>query len=463
MSHAPAFPAGRTPFGARPLPFSATEAAALLRLALPLVFIALAGVAMSVTDALMIGAIFGTDALAAVAVGSDLYSILLYFGFGVLGGLAPFVAGARARGAHDELARLWRTGCWLALLLAVVLCPLAWSGPDYLGRAGIDPGLLAAGREYTRAMALTLAPMLLVGLFRTVLTAAERPRVFLWITLAMVPLNAALNGLLMLGLGPVPAFGPLGAGLASLSVATATALALIAVLRRSRILPERTAAPVPAFEPRRIAQVVRVGVPMGIAALTELGIFLGATLYAGRFGAPEVAAHTVTLRLAAVLYAVPAALMQATMVRTARAAATGTAAELRAVASTALALGVAAGAAAFAGLAIAAGPIAGLVHDATPTGTAAAQTLAGLILLLGLVLAADGPGHAAAGTLRGLKRARAPMIYVVVGYWVIAAPLGIFLAERGGLASTGLWIGLAVGAVVSALATIAHVVRGHDT
>jgi hypothetical protein len=38
-------------------------------------------------------------------------------------------------------------------------------------------------------MALTLVPMLGVALYRTILTAAERPRVFLMVTLAMLPLN----------------------------------------------------------------------------------------------------------------------------------------------------------------------------------------------------------------------------------------------------------------------------------
>ena len=35
------------------------------------------------------------------------------------------------------------------------------------------------GGGYTRAMALTLVPMLGVALYRTLLTAAEKPQVFL--------------------------------------------------------------------------------------------------------------------------------------------------------------------------------------------------------------------------------------------------------------------------------------------
>jgi len=70
------------------------ESRALLRLATPIMLIALVNMGMSVTDVAMASALFGADALAAVAVGSDLYSILFYLGAGVLGGLAPFYTAA---------------------------------------------------------------------------------------------------------------------------------------------------------------------------------------------------------------------------------------------------------------------------------------------------------------------------------------------------------------------------------
>ncbi len=75
--------------------------------------------------------------------------------------------------------------------------------------------------------------MLGVILYRTILTAAERPKVFLKVTAAMLPLNALGNLLFMNGFGPVPAFGPTGAGLSSLVVALVSLVVLIVVARRS--------------------------------------------------------------------------------------------------------------------------------------------------------------------------------------------------------------------------------------
>jgi multidrug resistance protein, MATE family len=75
------------------------EAAAALRLAAPIALVALVNMAMSVTDMVMAAA-FGAAALAAVAVGSDAYSIVFYFPGGVLAGLGPTYAAALA--ARDE-------------------------------------------------------------------------------------------------------------------------------------------------------------------------------------------------------------------------------------------------------------------------------------------------------------------------------------------------------------------------
>ena len=86
-------------------------------------------------------------------------------------------------------------------LLAAVLVPVLWTAPEWLGALGLDPVLLDQGRGYTQVMALTLVPMLGVAFYRTILTAAEKPKVFLWVTLAMMPVNAAANCVLMTGIG----------------------------------------------------------------------------------------------------------------------------------------------------------------------------------------------------------------------------------------------------------------------
>jgi multidrug resistance protein, MATE family len=433
------------------------ESRALVRLAVPIMLIALVNMGMSVTDTLMVSAAFGAEALAAVAVGSDFYSILFYLGAGTIGGLAPFYTAAVVKAAPGERARLERTGRTVVLALAAILVPIVWTAPDWLGHLGLDQGLVDHGRGYTRAMALTLVPMLGVMLYRTILTAAERPKVFLKVTAAMLPLNALGNAVFMHGFGPVPALGPTGAGVSTLLVALVSLAVLVLIARRAA--PAAASLPRgPAIGWQDLMPVLRVGLPIGIAMVAELGIFLAATLYAATLSAAEVAAHTLTLRVAGVAYAVPAALLQAAMVRMARAEASGDPAARRAVTSGTLGLSIGAGAALLAGLALVATPLAHGVFDDTPVGLAAAGTAAGLLVLLGMMELIVNPGSAAAGLLRGRKDTRAPMIFTLVGYWAVGAPLGLWLCEMRDLGITGIWIGLAAGTAMSTLLMLARLI-----
>ncbi|WP_370154417.1 MATE family efflux transporter [Ferrovibrio sp.] len=434
------------------------EVRALLRLALPVALIAFVNMGMSVTDTVMVLALFGAEALAAVAVGSDLQSILFYLCAGVLGGIAPFYTAAVTRADAAGRRRLERTGWLLAGVLAAGAVPLVWTAPDWLRLCGLDPGLLEQGRGYTRSMALLLAPMLGVALYRTILTAAEKPKVFLKITLAMLPLNAVANYVLMMGAGPVPALGPTGAGVSSLLVALAS-FALLAVTAR-HAMPVRPAAgrdagqePGAADRPGTAA-VLRVGIPIGITMTAETGIFLGATLYAATLGAAEVAAHTLTLRMAGIVYAGSAALLQAAMVRMARAVALEEPGTARAALAGSLGLAVTGGVALLLLLGAGAQPLAAAFFGGSAAGMAAAQIAAGLLVLLGLIQFAGYPGLAASGLLRGCRDSRTPMICMLIGYWGVGAPLGLFLCGMRGFGVTGLWIGLAAGAGATAILTL---------
>ncbi|RZJ07128.1 MAG: hypothetical protein EOO54_23760, partial [Haliea sp.] len=372
----------------------------LLRLALPIMLIALVNMGMSVTDTWMVSVMFGAQALAAVAVGSDLYSIVFYLGAGVLGGLTPLYTAAVVKAHARERARLERIGCTVVVLLALILVPVVWWAPDWLGVLGLDAMLLEQGRGYTRAMALTLVPMLGVVLYRTILTAAEKPQVFLKVTLAMLPLNAAANWVLMAGFGPIPPLGPAGAGVATLIVA-ATSLAILAWTARGSA--DRTRDPWRGkwVDVRGMAVVLRVGVPIGIATVAEVGISLAATIYAATLGAAEVAAHTLTLRMAGVVYAIPVALLQASMVRMARARTMGSPSLQPAVASSSLILSAASGVILCVALTAGAGPMAQLFFDETPAGLAAAGIAAVLLVILGAAELAVLLGAAASGLLRG--------------------------------------------------------------
>ena len=226
----------------------------------------------------------------------------------------------------------------------------------------------------------------------------------------------------MTGAGPLPAFGPAGAGLGSLLVATASLAILAAIGRRGR-----PRAPAPAgVDWRGLATVLRVGLPIGIATVAEVGIFLAATIYAATLGAADVAAHTLG-----------AADRRRRLRRPDRAPAgrDGPRRPRRTLGDPGLRprrrhrQPRASPRRRRAALRRCSPPARGRSPTASSTPAPSASpppaSPRGLLLLLGLMEFVAGPGLAAAGLLRGRKDTRAPMLFSLLGHWAVGAPVGL--------------------------------------
>ncbi|MFD3189184.1 MATE family efflux transporter [Sedimentitalea sp. HM32M-2] len=416
---------------------SRAEAAALIRLAAPLTGLALVNMAMSVTDTMMTAA-FGMEALAAVAVASDFYSIFFYLAIGCIGGLGPLYAAAHAAGDIGRLARLRTAGAIVWIVLAAPISVVLWQTPLFLSLLGIEDGLVEAGTGYVRAMALTLVPMLAVGVLRTRLTAIERPGVMLRITLCAVPLNGIFNYLFMYGALGLPELGVTGAGLSSLLVGLLTLAALSWETCRAG-----DSGPGP-VDLQDVAEIFRIGVPIAVATLAEVGIYLGATIYAASLSVTDAAAHSVAIRLAGIGYTFYFGLQQAAMTRLARADAMSDRANE--VKNTAMLLGVAIGVSLCLTLLAVASPVARyMLQNSTPAAVSVAIAVIGALAMAELF----GPaGAGAAGLLRARKVTRPVMIYSLIGNWVIAAPLIGISTIVFDMGAIGIWVSMATGTIV---------------
>jgi MATE family multidrug resistance protein len=78
------------------------------------------------------------------------------------------------------------------------------------------------------------------------------------------------------------------------------------------------------------------------------------------------------------------------------------------------------------------------------------ELVATLLLVGGTFFITDGLQTIAAGALRGMKDTRMPLVFAVVGYWLIGFPSAWLLAFHAGLGAVGIWIGLSFGTWVYA-------------
>ena len=434
----------------------ARELAAQLRIAGPLMLVSLVNMGMAITDVVMMGWI-GPVALAGGAVASDLYSLVFYLCAGVIGAVSAVVSHARGAGQHRLIRRLIQQGFWAAGILALPGAIAIWQAPKFLTLIGVEEAVVSAAGEYAAMMAITLVPMLGVAVWRQLLAAFADTRCIFRVTLITLGLNAVGNYVFMFGKLGAPELGLAGAGLSSALCAMFMLGALsFYVLRnpaysryrllKGRIKPDRA----------RLLELFRVGFPIGVSSLGEVGVYLLSTAVIGIFGTAALAAHAVALRMAGVLYAFPLGLSQAATVRVGLASGAGDSAARDRATHTAL------GAALVAGLLVLllVVPARELIATMFIKGNGSASAIISQAAMLLLVLAAmqvfEYVGTVANGVLRGLKDTRVPMLISVGSFWGVATGVGIVLGFGLQQQALGIWIGLGCGAVTFSALVVAR-------
>jgi MATE family multidrug resistance protein len=362
---------------------------------------------------------------------------------------------AQAMGARrgSEVRRVLRQGFFAAALLTVPAFLLVWNTSWLLRLFGVEETVIELGNGYRQMMALTIVPMMFVAVWRNAFAALGRPKIFLVATLLALPAKGIANVVFIFGMGPVPAMGVAGAGLASAIIATGLAVgfAAFAVLNNEmrQLSLFRHCMWV---DKRHLAEIFRLGIPIGFSSIGEVGVYLLSTVIISLFGATALAAHAITLRMAGVVYALTVGLSQATTVRVSYAVGRGDLHGMEESSWTALVVGTALGLVICAVLGGTADSLPWLFLGDGKVGTAAvASTAAGLLLLLGALNLVVGPTSSAMAILRGFKDTRVPMVLCLAAKWAIGMPVAYFAGFHLGWSAGGVWTGLVVAEAATAI------------
>lgn len=433
---------------ARAMTFNA-HLRATLTLGLPLIGSQLAQFLIQLTDTVMVGW-YGVTELAALVVAVSLISVLIIFGSGFAFAVMPLVAAAAERGDAVEVRRVTRMGLWASMGFCAVTLPPLMATPDIFLRLNQPADVAGAAWAYLAIAGWGVIPALIMVLMRSYLSGLERARIVLWVTLGGVAANAGLNWLLIFGNLGLPELGIEGAAIASLGSHAVMAAGLI--LYAVRVLPEH-ALFVRLWRADREAlrSVFRLGWPIGLTNLAEVGLFAASSILMGWVGTQALAAHGIALQLATATFMVHLGLCQAATVRAGQAMGRGDVTGLRRAALAAIALS--GGVAALAVVAFLAAPetlIAPFLDPADPDRAAIIGVGVGLLAAAALFQLVDAAQVMALGLLRGVQDTRVPMLYAAVSYWGVGAPVAYLLGLHTPLGGVGVWLGLALGLTCAA-------------
>jgi len=439
-----------------------TELRSTLALAWPLILANVTQQAIVATDVLLMSWL-GPSKLAASALALNFTYTLNMLLMGLLIASSPMMATALGKRNNSvrDVRRTFRAGLWLLVLTLPVYWLILWNIGAILLALGQDPGLAADGQVFLRAYMWCTGPWLLFTLVRNFISALERPRAVFVLSAAGIGINAVVSWALIFGHFGLPALGIAGGGLGSTITWSLLCAAMLLFVRFDRQFRQfHLFGRWWRFDRERIAAMARLGWPIGLTMALEMGVFALAAYFMGWIGAPAVAAHAIALQLAALTFMVPLGLGQAATVRVGLALGRADPAGISRAGWTAWVAGVGfMGVMAFIMWSFPRGLVTLFLTDVPRNALVIALAVSFLKVAAAFQLA-DGAQVIGAGMLRGLHDTRWPLLFALVGYWVVGLGIGVWLAFGRDWRGVGIWVGLASGlAAVAALMLLRWIMR----
>ena len=418
-----------------------------LLLAYPVVFSQLGHVMVSFVDSVLVGRT-GTVPLAAVSLGVSSTTVFLMLGIGMSMGSVPLVAAADGRRDLPDLARLLVSSVWLSGLAGLVLAGLGQLVPPLLHYLGQPLAVEALAAPWVRVISWSMLPLMLFQGFREFAEGLGLTRQAMWLSVLANVINAVLCYAFVFGHWGAPRMGLMGSAWATLIARVLMAGLMAAYVLLARRLHVYRAA-VTSWWPDWVTlrRLFNLGAPIGVQMAFEVGAFAAAAIMIGWLGAPSLAAHQVAINLASITYMAASGIGVAATIRVGKLFGGGHLAEARQAGFAAYVLGFG-----FMGsmgmLFICTRQLVPHLYINDPQVVAQAATL---LLIAALFQVSDGLQVVGLGALRGLEDVKVPSVVALLAYWVVALPLGYFLAFKLHQGAPGMWTGLLVGLSIVAV------------
>jgi multidrug resistance protein, MATE family len=410
-----------------------------LKLAGPIVLSQVGHMSMALVDTCVAGRI-STTALAALGLSVNVFWTFTSICNGSLLALDTYFSQAVGAGDKTALSRYFSQSFWSCAFVAVISGLCIVSGMGLYLHFAPPGGLRDAFEVYMRNIFWCLPSLFVFFVIQRYWQARNRVLPMTTIILAANGLNLLACLALGLGMWGFPNLGVRGLALATVISRYAMMLAGL-IFTWWQLRPRSVRLPPLDWVVQR--KIFGLGLPAASHTALEIGAFTIATFVVTRLGDVPLAAHHVSLMMAAFTFMFPLGFSAAAAVRVGTFIGAGQPDRARLAGWLCIAVSVTV----MSGFALAyfACPrfLLGLFsHD-----SGVIDIGAKILVLVALFQVADGIQVSATGALRGLGDTRSAMIANLVGHYPIGLTLGLTLCFGLHLGVVGLWTGLAVGLV----------------
>jgi putative MATE family efflux protein len=454
----------------------------LLALSLPIVASQLLQVAYNLVDTFFVGQL-GKDAVAALGFALPFVFLMISLGSGLTVAGTVLVSQHKGAGNEEKVARVAGQTITFVGLSSVLLAALGYAlAPTLLPLLGTTPGstVHAMAVEYTRTVFVGVLFMFGFFIFQAILRGWGDTKTPLYLMVASVGLNVALDPFLILGFENNPLFvwtgliglertlfdatgfagyGVQGAAVATVvsrGVATLVGLWLLTTGRVGFAIGLADLRP----QPETVWKILDVGGPSGLEKSAESLAYTSMTALVGLVGADAVAAYGIGNRINTLVYLPAVGLAQGT--ETAVGQNLGAGREDRARRAVLLSAGIVVSVlATFSVLAFAfAAAIVGVFVDGEGADRVVAMGT-DYFRIIGPTYVFMGLFHVLNGGFRGAGSTRAAFLFSTVSQWGLRIPPTLVFVTMLGMGASGVWWGVAVSHVAAAALVAAWFLVGN--
>jgi MATE family multidrug resistance protein len=430
------------------------EYKALLRIAWPMLIAQLAQMGTGVVDTMMAGR-YGSEDLAAIAIGYNIWLPIYIFFIGVMLGTTTIIAQDFGAGRLQRIRDSLPQSLWLALALGITALPICYFSGPILDLLSLDPSTREKSLGYLRACAFGMPAAALFQALRCHTQGIGIMRPFAIASVIGFLANIPLNYAFIYGKWGAPEMGAVGCGWATaISLWLSPVLIGVYIAKSDRL---RSYLPPIRFVGLNMEvqkEILRLGLPMGLSFFLEVAVFSIIAMLIATLGNTAMAAHQIAYNVWEVVYMVLVSIGSALATRVGHGIGEGDRQKvglaINCGASSILILGCLF---TFLLLVYSSSMISLYTED-----LAIREIAKALVALAALFVLIDGTQITVTFTLRAFKDTVFPFLILCGTYWFITLPLGYWLGivlsgeALGG--TVGFWKAMIAGVAFSTVILI---------
>ncbi len=418
----------------------------LTKLSGPIIIGQIALIATGFVDTVMAGRI-SPLALGAIAVGANLWIPVYLFCVGLMMAVSTMVAHYFGSGQYAPIRDLIKQALLVSSVLGILGLYAVRLLAELMVWIGIDAGIVPVATEYLFAVSWGIPAICAYLALRFVSEGIGYTRPMMFIQLSGLIINAFLNYVFMFGKLGVPAMGAVGAGWATATVMWINLFMLVFYIlthHRYTVIWQSVKCK---MDWSRTREMLRLGLPIALTLVSEVGMFSAVALLMGSLGVIEVAAHQVAINFAGMMFMIPLGISAATTIRVGHALGEQKAREARFRGMA----GISLAAMCMFGTASTMLLFPELIVSIYTQDVAVGNMAVSLLFMAAIFQLSDGIQVSAAGALRGMKDTLYPMLASFVVYWFFGLPVSYYLGIRQEFGPQGLWMGLVASLTLAAV------------